>query len=199
MKILEHYGISLDDIILSSLGEDAPAPTPESEIAALRRELDEYKTGQITKEEDAVKAEQDAVTAHNEKFIQDYKDSISQVISQNADDYELVAMLGYEDTVFEVVENHFNSTGEVLDPKIAAQHVEDYLMKNMTNSKKFSKVEKELEKVAGQLSVEDRSSPYSASKPTLTQDYASTAPAKRTEYSNNEDSLSSAANLLKWD
>ena len=192
-KALEAFGFSIDDVINYALGEDAEAfKEPVDPNEQLRKEFEEYKQSIEQKEQDAIKARQEAEQKQIDQAITNHKDAIAETISKNSEKYELIASQGQQELVWEVTEAHFNETGEILSIEDAADKVESYLeaeVQKLLKLKKFGKKEVEVEQP-----VKDTKVPESK---TLTSNLTSSTPIKESTVSH-EDSLKKAAELLKW-
>ncbi len=204
LAVLEHFGISLDDLITSSLGEDAPPATVESQIEKLRAEIEGYKTSQQEEKDNAIKAQEEADQNSITEAIAAHQFKITDHLSQNVEKYELISLQGAQDLVWEVTEAHFDANeGQVLTPEEAADKVEAYLEEQVRKAMDLSRFKTETqEKESVPFEVEATTVPQPTTKPqsqTLTQNTASTsAPAQTEQHVNREESKRKAANLLKW-
>lgn len=203
LAVLEHFGMSLDDIISASLGEDKPAPTTESQIEMLRAEIEGFKTAAVQKETDTLKAEEEAKQDSINEAITVHQLSITNHLSENADKYELINLQGAQDLVWEVTEAHFNANkGEILTPEQASSKVEVYLeeqVRKAMNLKRFGAKE----------DTETKSSPFEVEqvKPTepkqqsqtLTSEFVQqSSPSEKPSGLSEDESKKRAASLLKW-
>lgn len=202
LAALEHFGVSLDDVISASLGSDAPPPTVESQIEALRAEIEGYKSEQQKREEDAQKkAEEEYQNSINEA-IQVHQLSIANHLSENADKYELINLQGAQDLVWEVTEAHYDANnGEILTPEQASDKVEAYLeeqVRKAMNLNRFrAKEDTEIKK--SPFEVEQVKPTEKAKSQTLTSDFVQqSAPSEKPSGLSEEESKRRAASLLKW-
>jgi len=193
MAALEHLGIDLDTLILHSLGESAPQEE-EDPVSKLQREFEEYKNNITKEQEDKKAAEEQAKKEAEEAAIQSHKSAISQEIEDNQDKYPLINLdPENQELVWEVTEAYFMENGKVLSPTEAADLVEAHLDEKFQKmmALKTPKVEKTEE-----IKTE---SPKISSK-TISSSIPTNIPkATRVEQpKNRDDSLSKAAQLLKW-
>ena len=193
MAALEHLGIDLDTLILHSLGESAPQEE-EDPVSKLQREFEEYKNNINKEQEEKKAAEEKAKQDAEAAAIECHKAAMSQEIEDNKDKYPLISL--DEDNqalIWEVTEAYFMENGKVLSPTEAADLVEAHLDEKFQKmmALKTPKVEKTEE-----IKTE---SPKISSK-TISSSIPTNIPkATRVEQpKNRDDSLSKAAQLLKW-
>ena len=199
--LLDHYGISFDDLTMSVLGEDAPPPTAESQIEALRAEIEGFKLEAQKKEEAKVKAEEEAYQKSIDEAILAHQHKITDHLSQNAEKYELIKLQGEEDLVWEVTEAHYEAhDGEILTPEQAADKVEAYLEKKVRDAMNLARFgAKTQEKESAPFTVEEARTTEKPKSHTLTSDHAQqAAPSGKVRHVDLEESKRQAANLLKW-
>ena len=107
----------------------------DASIDKLLGRIDELESKLSTREEREVVSRQE--TAYN-KFL----DEIRNFVETNNDDFELVHSKNAHGLIAEVMQEHYNSTSEVMDYKKAAQLVEDHLeeeARSYFGSKKIAK------------------------------------------------------------
>ena len=203
LAVLQEYGLDLDTIISASLGEDAPPPTVEEQLAALREEMAKEKEEASNREKAAKEAEEKAYQESIDEAIVSHKIAIADHISQNTEKYELIKLQNAEDLIWEVTEAHFdNNDGEVLTPEQAADKVEAYLEQQITKAMELSrfksKTELKSEMQEPGFTISDIN-PIKPVSPTLTSDL-STTPSDKSSNSHmtDEESRAAAAKLLNW-
>lgn len=137
LALLEEAGLTFDDLanyVLSQGKEKDPASEVMKRLEALESQ----------RAEDQKRAEQkelDRQKAYVEKAITEYRKDLDGYIAANPDDYELILANNAQDDVWEVVEEYFYETGEILAPEQAAKQVEDYLVaeaEKLLKSKKLA-------------------------------------------------------------
>lgn len=119
--LLDHLGISFDDLLAAQLGIQAEQPEPKSEIEQLRDEIKAMKEAEEAKIQAKQQAEIDAA-------ISNHKNDINTLLSTETDKYELINAAGESDLVWQVTEEYFEAYGEVLTPQQAADMVENHLV-----------------------------------------------------------------------
>lgn len=126
IKLLQSLGLTFEDIARFQLeGGDAPSEDP---ISSLKSQIEEMKKSQMDKEEMAKQQEIERERANHEAQVSTYKKTINDFVEANKDDFEfLAANPDHVDTVYEIIEQHYNNTQKILDFKEAAQLVEDEL------------------------------------------------------------------------
>lgn len=184
LHALEHYGLTLDDLITHSLSIEGEQEEVNP-IEKLQSELQSFKDELKTKEEQSRLAQEEADQKRIDEAIQSHKTLINTLVSDNADEYELINLQGESglELVWELTEQHFAQNHEVLDPKIAADHVEKYLFEEaqkMLGLSKFSNLNKN--QGSETMSFQDNPAEVSTSKPrphtTVTHDYVTASPVK---------------------
>ena len=84
----------------------------------------EFKTSKEMAKQQEIERER----ANHEAQVSTYKKTINDFVEANKDDFEfLAANPDHVDTVYEIIETHYNNTQKILDFKEAAQLVEDEL------------------------------------------------------------------------
>ena len=202
LELLSKYGLSLDDIISASLGDDAPAPTVESQIEKLRAEIEGYKTEQQKKEEEAIRQQKEAFQNSINEAIAAYQAQITDHLSENVEKYELINLQGAQDLVWEVAEAHYEATEEVLTPEDAAGKVEAYLeeqVKKAMNLSRFKAQPTTQETDSGSFNVEQARPTEKPKSHTLTSEYVQQAvPSEAPTGLSEEESKRRAASMIKW-
>ena len=204
LEALEKLGISLDDLVLKSLGEEKPAPTAEEQIQALREELKAEKEAKLKEAEEAELKKKEAEEKAQEEAIVAYKNNIIDHIAKNPEEYVMIEFQGASELVWEVTDKHFQQTGEVLEIKDASDKVEAYLREQANKMLELGifkdKLAPKSEEVKTEdiFKVDDVKAP-STQRPTLSNDMSSPASEKSsTDGLSDEDSKRKAAELLKW-
>ena len=199
LSILERYGLDLDTIIAASLGEDAPAPSVEDQIKALRDEINSEKEAAKAAEEKRKQEEEEAYQASIEEAILTHKNSIADHLGQNQEKYELIHLQNAQDLVWEVTEAHFEAhNGEVLTPEQAADKVEAYLEDQVKKALELERF-KQKEAAKAEFKIEESVPAPRQERPTLTSSMTDIAPEKiATNGMTEEESKRRAAELLKW-
>ena len=88
------------------------------------------------------KREEQEVVSRQERAYNNFVDEINKFIETNNEDFELIHSRGEQGLVANVMQEHYNSTGQVMEFGQAAQMVEDYLeeqARSYFGSKKIAK------------------------------------------------------------
>ena len=107
----------------------------EKLTAAEKKRAEEDAKRRQEEEKQALERENETI----QKEFDAYAKQTMDFINANPDDYELLLVNNAEDQVFSVIAECFKATGEVLEPKVAADLVEEYLFEQ---SQKLLKTKK---------------------------------------------------------
>jgi len=210
-EALELVGLTLDDIIdyqLSNLEKDYEET--DDSIEGKYKRIEKKLSAIEQKEADSIKFKQDEAEKSeriaNDETILEFKKSLTAFIEEKPETYELIAAQEAQDTVFEVIEEHFNSSGNVMSFEDAANLVENYLEDEAKNIlSKSKKLQKYLpqEVTPVQVTEELKESPIKQPKkvvaPTLAQEMVSAANVKvKSQYISKDERLKRATEQLKW-
>lgn len=123
---LEAAGLTMQDIADFVLNDKKL--TPEQQIKLLQERLDKEDADKKAAQADA---EQKAVDAQ----IKVYRESLGSVVKANPEKYDLLTKHGEngEEAMFETAWKYFETTGQVPDPALVADHVESYLEAEYTS------------------------------------------------------------------
>lgn len=199
LKTLEEAaGYKFDD--LTKFAMNGGDVTTETKMEMMRRELEDKFGSELEgiksqyEETERKKAEAQQAQAE-QNFKEEIKDTIASTKTEDGTPkYEFIAANDASDIVFDVVEQHYNETGKILEIEEAAEMVESHLeeeaeklFKSVSKYSKFSKPE------------ESSKEPVSAGQesPTLSNDLASQSPKQSLRLSK-EQSLAEAAKRLRW-
>lgn len=195
VKVMEEYGLTAQELAEVLLNNNEP--TEKMKMTDSERAIQ----AQLKALEDKLAAKEAAEEEERyQTTLNNFKSGIASFINNNAADYELVQANDATELVYQVIEEHHASTGEILDTKRAADAVEAHLLEE---AKKLI----ERPKIKGLLQPKAPEAPSNAAKSetakpapsakTLTNAAASkpTPPARKLS---DEDSLTEAAKLIKW-
>lgn len=128
IKYLESIGLTLEDVANHVLSEntDQPLSPEEMRVKQIEEKLAAMEAQKLKEQEEAQQAAQRAQQEMIEQTVSGYKNVITQYLQQNPDTYELTAQLDSVDLVFDVTEQYYNQTGELLPLDQAVQAVEEY-------------------------------------------------------------------------
>lgn len=198
VPLLEAAGISYDDITKALLSKEQP-----SEVATVKKEVEELKTKLSKKEEDE-KASADAVAeGEAEKF---FATKMGGLIEEHKDEFELCSVMGEKaiDLAKEIVTIYFKKTnGDLLDPMVCLREAEKHyagLLQSVSGTQKakrlFSPEPPKEEKAEEKTSTEKAAS--STRQKTLTNQHATGAPHPSDRKKSREERLKDATSMLRW-
>ncbi len=118
LAFLEAHGLSYDDVTQFVLNDRKL--TDAQRLALVEEQL-------AAEREAKTQAQKDAERADVEATINGHKEAIKDFIISGGDAFELCQSHEAEDLVYEVIEQHWTETGEILPIKSAAEAVEMHL------------------------------------------------------------------------
>jgi hypothetical protein len=145
LALLEKAGISYQDLTQYILSMDEPTkvdPLDEikQELSSLKKEKEEEKLAlQRQVEEKEISQVQTLVSKYQSEMV--------NMLQSDTDKYELINTYGDAgySLVWDVVEEYWNQNKEILDPQVAAEQVEDFLLaesSKLISAKKLFKGQK---------------------------------------------------------
>lgn len=194
LEALEERGYSYDDLTQIALNEGKL--TPELQMKVLQDEIESKYSSKIQELEEKLETFQKTeAQKQEERQISDFKNKLNSEIDAS-EEYDLIKAKGEYDLVFDVIAEHYNNTGEILDTHEAAKQVESYLYDQHKSVFEKSKKLKGL----FQKPSEPKKEVPRQSQPTLSNEMSAISNSKADNTSlSREESLSRAANLIKWD
>ena len=191
LKALEEVGLGYDK--LTELALNDGKLTPDMQLAAMREEIEsdyrrkfEELEGRLTEKE---QAEQEA---YYDSVQENFQNEISNFVEQNQDKYELIEASDANALVFDVIEEHYNETGRVLDIGEAADAVESYLEEEAGKLMK-------LKKISSRLGIDPREL-EELEQVTLSNDHSAQVQYDgASRLLSEEESKARAAKMLQWD
>lgn len=121
---LEEAGLGYDK--LTELALNDGRLTPDMQMSAMREEIERDYKRKFEDLEERLQAKEEAEVEEYYNNVQDnFQEEIGSFVSQN--DYELINASEANGLVYDVIEEHYNDTGRILDMKEAADAVESYL------------------------------------------------------------------------
>lgn len=197
LKYLEKRGIDYNDLTKQML----EGKVPETHyIRQMRSEVEALKA-QLAKDKES------AESARKEAAVMNFKKELTQHIHANESKFPLVGALKGEETVYNVIDQHFNETGEILSHEDAATMAEGYFKKQFVEAIQKPAVKELLLKELG-LSSETKlnATPNKAApqntKPqsvTLTNHLSQDVPVREPRQMSDTERLNHAASMLKWE
>jgi len=192
LKALEKYGWDYNKLTQMQL-EDGNLPT-DIQMQIMREELENKYEDELKKLREEI--ETDKQSREEEKYnqvINNFMNELTDFVSEGGDDYELIRANDAIELVYDVIEEHYNSSGRILDKKEAADQVEAYLQEELQKVLKSSK------KLGSLLQPkEEPVSEQRQSQPTLSNAHAATASPKAERKLSDDESKLKAASLIRW-
>ena len=199
LGFLQANGLSYKEITDKILEDDNLTDEQKLERIADAK-LEQYKKEQEAENErrrqEREKAEQEA---KDQELINRYKNQINQAVADKPE-YKFINHEGEaaRDLVFEVAAEHYDRTGEVIDPNVAAKHVEAYIEKRYKEAYKLLNTED----LASDETQQEVTEPQSFAPKTLTnRSTLSASPSSSSEtssgYLSDEESKRRSAEMLR--
>ena len=193
LRALEEAGMGYDK--LTELALNDGKLTPEMQLAAMREEIEgDYQRRFEELENKLAEKEKAEEEAYYNSVQENFQEEIGNFVAQNQEKYELIEASQANDLVYDVIEEHYNETGNVLNIEEAADAVESYLEEE---AHKFMK----LKKISARLGVDPKELLQEQdSQVTLSNDHSA-----QVQYDganrmlSNEESKARAAKMLQWD
>lgn len=206
MAVLEQMGMSFDELVNHQLniGQEPKELSADDKYRSLEEKIQKMDEDRISREKNVEKENAD-------RQVSSFKADIVDFIEEKGEELSTIHTLGEHDLVFNVIEEHYNNTGEIMEVEEAAKGVEAKLQEMVLDVAKLPKYKKllglgspqEVVKEEVVVSKEDSNQNDVRVKipsPTLSnKSIASTTPSRTYSYDNKEESLKEAAKLLKWD
>ena len=193
LRALEEAGMGYDK--LTELALNDGKLTPEMQLAAMREEIEgDYQRRFEELENKLAEKEKAEEEAYYNSVQENFQEEIGNFVAQNQEKYELIEASQANDLVFDVIEEHYNETGNVLNIEEAADAVESYLEEE---AHKFMK----LKKISSRLGVDpEELLQEEDSQVTLSNDHSAQVQYDgANKWLSNEESKARAAKMLQWD
>ena len=193
LKALEELGLDYDK--LTELALNDGRLTPDMQIKLMREELEnDYKEKFNSLEERLNAKEKMEEEAKYDAVKQGFVGEIESFINENKNDFEYVAHNEATDVVYDVIEEHYNETGRILDIKEAVQAVESYLEEEAEKLLNLGKVKNRLTSMR-----DEYERPQRQSQTTLSNAHSAQANERVATKLSDEESKREMARMLKWD
>ena len=126
LRALEEAGLGYDK--LTELALNDGKLTPDMQMSAMREEIERDYKRKFEDLEERLQAKEEAEAEEYYNNIQDnFQHEIGSFVRENGENYELITASEADSLVYDVIEEHYNETGRILDLKEAADAVESYL------------------------------------------------------------------------
>ena len=194
LRALEDMGLSYDK--LTELALNDGKLTPEMQMRLMREELEgDYKKKFEELENRLLEKEKSDEQRRYDDIQRGFQNEIEDFVESNADRYELIQANEANDIIYDVIEEHYNDTGRILDIEEAAEAVENYLEEE---AEKIFKLGKFRSKFGIENDFEQEESPRQ-SQVTLSNAMSAQANERVGRKLSDEESKALAAKMLKWD
>lgn len=135
LDAMEAEGVTFEMLAQAYLKRKDPnaQPTAEDKYAELQKRLDAIEQ---EKKDNALREAQ----AKEAQAVDAFKGQIKSFVESGGEKYELIQAQNAIDVVYDVIEQHYQKTGEIMDVATASDHVENHLYeegKRLLAIKKF--------------------------------------------------------------
>ena len=193
LKALEELGLDYDK--LTELALNDGRLTPDMQMKLMREELEnDYKDKFNSLEERLNAKEKMEEEAKYDAVKQGFVGEINSFINENKSDFEYVAHNDATDVVYDVIEEHYNETGRILDIKEAVEAVESYLEEEAEKLLNLGKVKNRLNSIR-----DEYEQPQRQSQVTLSNAHSAQANERVGRKLSDEESKREMARMLQWD
>ena len=193
LKALEELGLDYDK--LTELALNDGRLTPDMQMKLMREELEnDYKDKFNSLEERLNAKEKMEEEAKYDAVKQGFVGEINSFINENKSDFEYVAHNDATDVVYDVIEEHYNETGRILDIKEAVEAVESYLEEEAEKLLNLGKVKNRLTSMR-----DEYEQPQRQSQTTLSNAHSAQGNERVSRKLTDEESKSAMAKMLQWD
>ena len=191
LRALEEAGLGYDK--LTELALNDGKLTPDMQLAAMRQELENDYQRKFEELEERLNAkEQSEVESYYDAVQENFQDEITGVVMSDPDRFELVQASEASALVYDVIEEHYNETGRVLDIEEAADAVESYLEEEAGKLMK-------LKKLSSRLGIDPREL-EAMEQVTLSNDHSAQVNYEgANRMLTDEESKARAARMLQWE
>lgn len=137
IEALERLGYSYKDITDYILNDNKP--TVDQEVKSVREELQSFKQAQEEAKKTAIEAQAKQEQEELDKAIAGFKGEISDYLTTNNVEAELINLYGAQEVVYETMDEYYNLNGKVLSIAEGVKMVEDYLYEQTQKAQGTSK------------------------------------------------------------
>lgn len=189
LDTLAEMGLSYEK--LTELALNDGKPTTDMQMDLMRQELEQkYKSEIEALREEYLKDKEAQAEKEYEQTLNKFVNDLTDFVNTN-EQYEFIKANDAVDLVYEVIQDHYNNTNEILSNKDAADLVESQLKEEFEKS--FEKLGSKLGYTKAQQARE-----AAAQSPTLSNSQTSHVSTHGTKHLSEEESKAAAAQLIKW-
>jgi hypothetical protein len=160
LEALQEYGYTIaeaNEFFLND-GKDTPELKLKEIEEKVESRLERMEREQKERDEKIKLEAEQRQKQIEEQAITEFKAQINTYLDENKDQFELTALFGAQDAVFDTVEEYFKANGKVLSVKEAAELVEKYLEDELDKVTKTKKYQSKYAQVKEQAQAADKSS-----------------------------------------
>ncbi len=195
LNVLAELGLSYDKLTQLALNDGKL--TPDMQLELMRQEMDQKYSSEFENlKKELVDRDKRLEEEKYNEVVTNFKHDLTNFVN-NDDKYELIRANDAVDVVFDVIEQHYNDTGRIMSKDEAADQVEAYLEEEVEKLLKLNKLKSKLgqQKPVNPPPQESKMAPKA---PTLSNTHSATVSKPSGGYLTREQSVASAASLLKW-
>lgn len=195
LKALADKGLDFETLAKLALNDGKL--TPEMQMQLMREEIESSYKKEIAEIKKELQEKKDIEAQQSVKQqVEGAKKTVFDFIDAAGDEFELIRTNESHQAVWDLIEQHFEETEELLDIKQAAEHIENQLLKNAEKHLNLNKIKKLMESKSPKKSEEIKKPASQTLTNTLSQ--SGQGAADRTNLMSDEESKALAAKLLKW-
>lgn len=192
LKVLEELGLGYET--LTDLALNDGKLTPDMQMQLIRDELEaDYQSKFQDLEQRLEERDEREQDERYDSILSGFMEEIQNHVS-NDDNYELIQANDASDVVYEVMEEHYNQSGNILSIDEAAEAVESYLEEEAEKLLNLQKVRSRL----GTNELEPRDD-YRQSQITLSNAHAAQANERVGRMLSDDQSKREIAKMLRWE
>lgn len=190
LATLAELGIGYDK--LTELALNDGKLTTDMQMDLMKRELEQkYKSEIEELRNEYIKDKEAAAEKEYEQTLNKFVSDLTDYVNTN-EQYEFIKANDAVDLVYEVIQDHYNNTNEILSNKDAADLVESQLKEEFEKS--FEKLGSKL----GYSKAQQAKQEAVAQSPTLSNSQTSHVSTHGTKQLSDDESKAAAAQLIKW-
>lgn len=190
---LKQLGLTYEEITEYLMNDNKP--TPQAEVLSVKQELEEFKRQQQAEQKRILEEQRAAAEAEQQAIVEQFHEEVSDYVTQHADTYELTALYGGANLVWQVIEENFKQTQKLMSIPEAAKLVEEHyeeLARKAQATKKFAATQ---QKAASPQAPTQTQAPKMG--PTLTNDLTASAAANSQRPRSDGDRIAAALARLE--
>ena len=195
IKALEALGLSYEDVVDKYLNAAIPKDKTESDLVLEKINTLESQIGKAQEYQE--QQQQQKQQSEQQERYSTAMNKIGSFIDENSEKYELVNKMQASDLVLNVIGEHYNNTGEILDIAKACQAVEEHYEEEAERYLASDKILGKLGLTKTETTAKDGK--QDTRPKTLTNNIGTTAPRYNDDRQlSRQESLEKAASLLRW-